>query len=283
MHDYPDTAGFLNDAERSEVRRRLEEDRCSLADDFHLEYVWDALKDWKIWVFCFITTGIFTPLYCISLFLPTIVKGLGYTNNSAQLMTVPPYAVACVCCIAAGFAADRTRQRGVYVVGCIISAYVVPTCQHAFSVKFLTLRSIIGSVMLFASHSDKSKYAGTFFLASGIYPNVSQIVAWNGNNIGGSTKRGVGIAMQVMAGSIGGIMSAYMYLPKDAPLYRHGHAGLIAINVFAAVLSIAMSLYLRRENARRDMAGKDPKEYSTAEKHRERRCGDSATFFRYTT
>jgi hypothetical protein len=30
-----------------------------------------------------------------------------------------------------------------------------------------------------------------------IYPNVPMGVAWNGNNIGGSTKRAVGIAMHV--------------------------------------------------------------------------------------
>lgn len=88
--------------------------------------------------------------------------------------------------------------------------------------------------------------------------------------------------MQVMVGNLGGVLSAYMYLPKDAPLYHHGHAGLIAINVFAAVLSIGMSLYLRRENARRDKVGKDPKAYTALEQHRERRCGDNAIFFRYT-
>lgn len=34
-------------------------------------------------------------------------------------------------------------------------------------------------------------------ITCGIYPNVPQGVAWNGNNIGGSLKRGVGIAMHV--------------------------------------------------------------------------------------
>jgi hypothetical protein len=34
-----------------------------------------ALKDWKIWVHMFITIGIYTPLYSISLFMPTIVRG----------------------------------------------------------------------------------------------------------------------------------------------------------------------------------------------------------------
>jgi hypothetical protein len=122
MFDYPATATFLTKTEKDEVARRLDEDRSSLAEEFHWNYFWDALKDWKIWIMCFITMGIFTPLYCISLFLPTIIKGLGYTNNVAQLMTVPPYVVACVCCITAGFAADKTRQRGVYVIGCIVSA-----------------------------------------------------------------------------------------------------------------------------------------------------------------
>lgn len=48
--------------------------------------------------------------------------------------------------------------------------------------------------MLVATDNNHVKYAGCFFLATGIYPNVPQGVAWNGNNIGGSLKRGVGIA-----------------------------------------------------------------------------------------
>jgi hypothetical protein len=117
MYDYPDTAKFLNHEERVEVHRRLEVDRGSLADGFAIRYALDALKDWKIWVNCFITVGIFTPLYSVSLFLPTIVKGLGYTNNKAQLMTVPPYVVACVFCIGCGYFADRFQQRGVFQIG----------------------------------------------------------------------------------------------------------------------------------------------------------------------
>lgn len=38
---------------------------------------------------------------------------------------------------------------------------------------------------------------GCFFYAMGIYLNGPQGVAWNGNNIGGTVKRGVGIAMHV--------------------------------------------------------------------------------------
>lgn len=116
MNDYPDTAKFLTEEERHEVQRRLKEDRSSLADEFDLKYFWDAIKDWKIWVHMFITIGIYTPLYSFSLFLPTIVKNLGYTNELAQLMTVPPYVAACICTLLGGFLADRHGQRGIYMI-----------------------------------------------------------------------------------------------------------------------------------------------------------------------
>ena len=38
----------------------------------------------------FITIGVYTPLYSFSLFLPTIVANLGYTENTAQLYVAFP-------------------------------------------------------------------------------------------------------------------------------------------------------------------------------------------------
>ena len=116
MYDYPDTAKFLNNEEKEEIVRRLEEDRSVLSDEFSLRYAVDAFKDWKIYVHMFITIGIYTPLYSISVFMPTIVKGLGYTDEKAQLMTVPPYVVACLFTVAGGWAADKHGQRGIYMM-----------------------------------------------------------------------------------------------------------------------------------------------------------------------
>jgi hypothetical protein len=93
-------------------------------------------------------------------------------------MTVPPYIVACFCCITGGFAADRLKTRGVFMIGfnCV---------------------ALIGLIMHISSQNPHVKYTGCFLFAAGLYPNVPQGVAWNGNNIGGSVKRGVGIAMHV--------------------------------------------------------------------------------------
>jgi len=136
--------------------------------------------------------------------------------------------------------------------------------------------------MLLVSHNNHVKYAGTFFAASGIYPNVPGITCWNANNIGGSTKRSVGMAMQVGMGNLGGVMSAYMYLAKDSPQYAHGHSALIGLSAAALLLSAFMSTWLRMENSRRDKAHKPPRDYDIGEKTRERERGDNASFFRYT-
>ncbi|KAF2752829.1 major facilitator superfamily transporter [Pseudovirgaria hyperparasitica] len=264
MNDYPDTANFLSQGEKNEVQRRLKEDRSALDDRPQATYFWDALKDWKIWVHMFITIGIYTPLYSFSLFLPTIVKTLNYTDNMAQLMTVPPYVVACVFCISGGYLADKHKQRGIYMIG-------------------FNLLAIVGFSLLCGSAKPHVKYAGTFLAASGIYPNVPQGVAWNGNNIGGSFKRAVGIAMHVGFGNLGGVVAAYIYLPKDSPQFRTGHAILIGTLSISTILCIGMTAYLRYENSRRDRENtKAPADYTVDEKTVEMHKGDNATFFRYT-
>lgn len=82
--------------------------------------------------------------------------------------------------------------------------------------------AILGFALLAGSAKPGVQYAGTFFAASGIYPLVPMGVAWNGNNIGGSLKRGVGIAMHVGFGNLGGAISAYCFLPKYSPRYISG-------------------------------------------------------------
>ncbi|KAI5845126.1 major facilitator superfamily domain-containing protein [Morchella snyderi] len=267
INDYPETAKFLTPEEKTEVTRRLKADRTSLADEYNIKYFFHAIKDWKIYVHMLITIGIYTPLYSFSLFLPTIVKVMGYTNEQSQLMTVPPYVFACAATITGGYLADKKGQRGVFMI-------------------FFCVLSIIGFTMLISTHNPHVQYLGTFLAAAGIYPNVPMGVAWNGNNIGGSTKRGVGIAMHVGFGNLGGAIAAFAYRAADSPRYYSGHGLLIGTTSMSAVLCVFMTWYLRKENARRDILmsekGFTLETYTDEMKDSERENGDNATFFRYT-
>ena len=135
--------------------------------------------------------------------------------------------------------------------------------------------------MLMISENHNVKYGGTFLAAVGIYTNTPQCTAWNGNNIGGSTKRSVGMAMQVGIGNLGGTIASYIFLPRDSPQYRPGHAALVGLCAMSAALSTFMTFYLRYENRRRDKMYKPPSEYTAAERDAERELGDNASFFRY--
>jgi len=214
-----------------------------------------------------ITIGIYTPLYSISLFLPTIVKNMGYTNNQSQLMSVPPYVLGCIVTISAGFLADKSKKRGPYMM-------------------FFCLVAIAGFVMLISTHQPHVQYVGTFLVVSGIYPNVPMGVAWNGNNIGGATKRAVGIAMHVGFGNLGGVIAGFSFRSKDAPRYFSGHGLLIGTVTMSLALCLFMHTYLKRENARRDAEmiarGLHINSYTDEMKNAERERGDNASFFRYT-
>ena len=126
VQDFPDEANFLSIDDRRRVIRRLKEDKQSSAEheEFKMDYLWASIKDWKTWMGMVIYMGVDMPLYAFSLFVPTIIRDLGYESTTAQLLSVPPYAVAAVLTIIIGFTADRTRQRGWCNIGISVLAIV---------------------------------------------------------------------------------------------------------------------------------------------------------------
>jgi ABC-type Fe3+ transport system permease subunit len=91
------------------------------------------------------------------------------------------------------------------------------------------------------------------------------------------------MAMHVAFGNLGGIIAAYIYRASDGPRFTSGHGALIGFQCMSLALSIFMTFWLRRENARRfAVSGKTSGEYTEAEKLAEREKGDWASFFRYT-
>jgi hypothetical protein len=88
--------------------------------------------------------------------------------------------------------------------------------------------------------------------------------------------------MHVGFGNLGGIIASFLYRSKDAPMFYPGHGTLIGTLTMSTILCVMMTIYLRRENARRDREYKPPHEYTREEMGREREKGDNATFFRFT-
>ncbi|KAI0135937.1 MFS general substrate transporter [Hypoxylon sp. NC0597] len=265
VHDFPDEARFLSDADRARVVRRLKLDQQSSAEheEWKTSYLIAGLKDWKMWLGMVIYMGCDMPLYAFSLFLPSIIQELGWGTNvvRAQLLSVPPYAAAAVLTVVIGFIADRTRQRGL----CNI---------------IVSLIGVAGFSMLLGSTDPRVKYAGTFLGALGIYPCISNTISWMANNIEGVYKRGVVLGFVIGWGNLNGIVSSNIYF--SPPRYLEGHGVIVAyMTLFLFGGSLLMTTLLRIENRKRRLGKRDYRIEGKSAKEIEA-LGDAKPDFFYT-
>lgn len=104
--------------------------------------------------------------------------------------------------------------------------------------------------------------------------------------------------MQVGFGNLGGAIAGFVYLSKDSPRYElsrprpdsvcltilnrfiQGHCILLGLIFMSFCLTSFMTIYYRRENARRAVLSVD--DLSEEELALEREKGDRALFFKYT-
>ncbi|KAI4115913.1 MAG: hypothetical protein LQ345_003570 [Seirophora villosa] len=265
VFDFPDEATFLSDVDRQRVLRRLKADQQSSAEheEFQMSYFWASVKDWKMWLYAVIYMGCDGPLYAFSLFLPTIINGLGYQSTTAQLLSVPPYAAAALLTVAIGYIADRTHQRGLCNIG-------------------VSVFGVVGFAMLLSAESPGVQYAGTFLAALGIYPCIANTITWASNNTEGVYKRGVTLGFVIGWGNLNGVVSSNIYRRVDRPLYRIGHGVVFSYLVLFLLGGSALQyVLLRRENARRRAGKLDHMVAGKSEKEIEA-MGDVRPDFLYT-
>jgi hypothetical protein len=214
VYDFPETARFLSDEERAFVVFRLKYDgqdadvydspRVAQSDGFDWKYVKMAFMDWQIWINIAVYWGYVCPLYGVSLFLPTIIKELGFQNTTAQLLTVPIYVTAAIITVLVAWTADRKRVRSPFIVTALFF-------------------QLIGFIMCISTGHAGVTYAGIFIAACSIYPNQPSNVTWLSNNLAGSYKRAVGMGIQISVGNLAGAAASNFYRQEDEPRYILGH------------------------------------------------------------
>ncbi|KAL3442334.1 major facilitator superfamily domain-containing protein [Aspergillus insuetus] len=270
MHDFPETAKFLTEEERQYVIHSLRSQTAGhdLAREgvveeqakFRMKYVLDALTDWQIYVGLFMYWGITCPLYGISFFLPSIIKDLGYTSSTAQLLTVPIYITAAVVAVGGAWLSDRYKKRSPFIL------------------FFMSLIAI-GFVIVLAS-TDRGVpgvvYFGVFVAVVGIYPAFPGNVTWISVNLAGDYKRAAGMALHIGLGNLAGAMASNFYRAQDAPKYTLGHALELGFCVTGIIAVLILRFSYQRINKKRD--GIDVSRYDSYEMAK---MGDRSPLFRY--
>ncbi|KAH8174892.1 major facilitator superfamily protein [Sarocladium implicatum] len=237
ISNYPDTAKFLTPAERTFIHQRLSADSDATHDErFTWGNVLSALKDPKCWLYGIGFHTMSLPLYTLSLFLPTIIRDLGYTSAVAQLLTIPPYAFAFISTLSIAIISEKLGQRAFFIGGSALFAS-------------------IGYIILLANSNPTARpglsYAGTFFAAGGIYPATALVLSWPAINISGQTKRAVGNAMQITIGNLGAVLGTQLYRANDGPRFVVGHSFALGYLLANVILCATLRWVLKRENERK--------------------------------
>ncbi|KAF5321364.1 hypothetical protein D9619_001106 [Psilocybe cf. subviscida] len=203
-------------------------------EQFEWREVVRGLKDIQTWTTGIGYFGLLVSLYSYSLFLPTIVAGLGYTGTQAQLHTVPPYVPASVLTIVVALLSDRLKWRGPFILICLPFA-------------------IIGYILAIVAETNKTRYIGVFFMAAGVYPSAPCILSILPNNSNGHYKRATTTALQLAIANAGGFVATFAYTPDQKPKYIRGHTISLCFVIVAWVMVAANVCYCSWENkARRE-------------------------------
>ncbi|KAI9459795.1 major facilitator superfamily domain-containing protein [Boletus coccyginus] len=231
----PESTNFFTQREREiALERGSRGTKADTGAVVNKAHVFAALRDWRVYTGGVIYFGLNCGLASISAFLPTIITTFGYTNAIAQLLTVPPYAVAAIVLCSAAYFTDRFQTRGLVIASsCFLAAIgylivlVVPTNPHA-------------------------RYFAVFCITSGTYTAIGIIIAWFAHNLGSETKRAAGIPTFIAIGQGGSILGTHLYPTTDGPRYITGFATTCGLDVLGGVLAIVLYISYRRDNARRD-------------------------------
>ncbi|KOS38402.1 hypothetical protein ACN38_g10777 [Penicillium nordicum] len=234
-----ETASFLTPEEKEFGGKRLmldspkslEGSLTPEAESFRWSEVRRGVLDLQVWLSASAYFAILSGLYSFGLFLPTIIKNLGFAKdaNEVQLWSVIPYAVAAVFTVVVSIISDRLRLRGVVML------FTLPI-------------AIIGYAAIANIDSPRVQYGMTFLMATGQYASVPCILVWLSNNSAGHYKRATTSALQLAIANAGGFVSTFNYPSRDGPLFHRGHTIILGLLVFAWFMILLNVLYCAKIN-----------------------------------
>ncbi|KAJ5198174.1 uncharacterized protein N7498_007291 [Penicillium cinerascens] len=264
LADDPESASYLTSQEKDLMNRRRERQvgLTASGNELHKKDMILAFQNWKVYMFCLAQFCMGTMLYGYSVFLPTIIQGLGnWTTTQIQALTIPCYAVGAICYLGAAILSDRQQRRGIYVLISLAA-------------------SIIGYGLLISKSNEGVHYFASCLVASGMYSCLGIAMAWLPSNQPRYGKRTTSTAMQIMAGNFSGILASFLYPSTEGPRYIKGHGITLALLGAAFCLFVVTMLYFARVNKRR-MEGKEDAKIAGLTEEVINELGDRSPRFMY--
>jgi nitrate/nitrite transporter NarK len=150
------SAKWLQDDERQLLQQRIEEEE---SDKEHLPIL-EVFKSSRMWIMSAIYFTMAMSLYGVSFWLPTIIKGMGVTDNlEIGLLSSLPWIAAVFSMLTFARSADKMRERRWHVVipmlmgstGLVLSVLLSGNHYLSFAALILACMGIVSAIPLFWS------------------------------------------------------------------------------------------------------------------------------------
>ncbi|KAI1639169.1 high-affinity nicotinic acid transporter [Biscogniauxia mediterranea] len=261
--DSPTTAWFLTEEEKRMMKLRYElNPHWGVDEEFSWKAVRAALTDPKFFAFWIFQFSVDISLYGFTTFLPAIIKGLGYTSVTANLLTVPIYFWGLITFLFTAYMSDRTGNRGFWIGGPLICL-------------------IIGYAILISVDNLAVRYFACFITVMGIYPTTGMSIMWLSDNVAQHFKRATMVGGTLTLGNTAGVAVGQIFRSTDGPRYIRGLSismGLAAV-ALAMVASLMMGMHI--VNKKREARIRAAEEAGNPLPHCPEQ-GDYDVYFRYS-
>jgi ACS family tartrate transporter-like MFS transporter len=119
LPDRPASARWLTADEKDLITARIAAEPPGA-----LHGLWEMLADKRIWIFIIPDFSIVIALYGLGLWMPQMIKSLGFSNLETGLLVALPYAVAMAAMVAVGISSDRQGERVWHVAGSALAGAI---------------------------------------------------------------------------------------------------------------------------------------------------------------
>ncbi|KAL1962098.1 hypothetical protein VTN77DRAFT_565 [Rasamsonia byssochlamydoides] len=212
---------------------RLRENKTGIENKhFKKEQFYEVFKDPQTYLIAVIVAAMDVPNAAGSSFSALIIQSFGFTTEQTELLSIPGGVISVVSILVGNYIAGRTNQR------CLVAT------------ASLTAGLLGGCLMAFGQ-GQAVRLAGNYLMScSG--PALPLMYALAGANVAGHTKKVTMNAVLLMSFCLGNILGPLTFRTKDQPEYMPAKIAIVATTSVAIVFSLALLLYYRFENRRRD-------------------------------
>ncbi|MEP9349979.1 MFS transporter [Xanthobacter sp. KR7-225] len=223
----PADARWLDAGEKRTIAAHLAADHAGPDAATH-HGPWPALRDKRVLMLGLIYFGLVVGLYGIGLWLPQIIRAMGYSVREVGVVLIVPYALSALAMLAWGRHSDATSERVLHVAGAaFLGAAGLAASVHAPSHMLAIAAVTCASVGIYAALAPFWSVPPLFLRG---------------------TAAAAGIALINSVGNLGGFVGPYAvgFIKQHTDRFSAGFELLAAVVGAAGLLTLLLRALLRR-------------------------------------